>query len=244
MISRTFCASLRTWRAHSVTAAKPARQESPKPACPRGGVHRQGQSSCALQVRRQDLDCRHTTSLQRWLVFPAPATDRRHVGLGPGLVDEHQRLDIERWLILLPPLAPPGDIRSLLFDGVNGFFEAQTLAVHEGPHGLVVDLEPPIRQFISKTLDGKISAPDTLNKPVPPRASNLGLTIAAKLRRRRRSGLRMAVQLPDDRRGAKPKPPRHLVAALTRQHKLHRTLTQFHPVRLRHSCWPPIQFLT
>jgi len=56
------------------------------------------------------------------LAFPAPAPDRRHVGLGPGLIDEHKALDGDIWLELPPRISPSCDVRPVLFGGVNGFF--------------------------------------------------------------------------------------------------------------------------
>jgi len=46
--------------------------------------------------------------------FPAPAAERGHVGLGPDFIDEHQPLDVEPRLMLLPPIAAPGDVTSFL----------------------------------------------------------------------------------------------------------------------------------
>jgi hypothetical protein len=56
------------------------------------------------------------------LAFPAPAADRRHVGLSPSLIDEDQPGRINQGLIFLPPVASSGDVRSLLFACVIGFF--------------------------------------------------------------------------------------------------------------------------
>ena len=51
-----------------------------------------------------------------------PASDRRHVGLGPGLVDEDQPPGIKPTLILLPLRPPPGDLRTILLAGEQAFF--------------------------------------------------------------------------------------------------------------------------
>src|SRR5712692_10900860 len=45
-----------------------------------------------------------------------------HIGLGPGLVDEDQALGVKPALVLLPPDAPPGDVGTVLFAGVQTFF--------------------------------------------------------------------------------------------------------------------------
>jgi hypothetical protein len=45
-----------------------------------------------------------------------------HLGVGPGLVDEHQRLRIEARLAGLPARPVLGDVRPVLLGGVLGFF--------------------------------------------------------------------------------------------------------------------------
>ncbi len=56
------------------------------------------------------------------LTFGCPAPQRGHVGLGPGLIDEHEAGRIRPSLILLPLLPPPGDLRPQLLGGKNAFF--------------------------------------------------------------------------------------------------------------------------
>lgn len=51
-----------------------------------------------------------------------PPPERRHVGLGPGLVNEDQTLGIDPALILFPPHPPSRDVGTILFAGVHGFF--------------------------------------------------------------------------------------------------------------------------
>jgi len=51
-----------------------------------------------------------------------PAVGARHVGLGPGLVDEHQAGRIDAPLIPLPPAPSPRDVRPILLAGEDGFF--------------------------------------------------------------------------------------------------------------------------
>ena len=51
-----------------------------------------------------------------------PATQWRHVGLGPSFVDEDEPSRIKPALILLPLLASPRDHRPELFGGQNAFF--------------------------------------------------------------------------------------------------------------------------
>ena len=51
-----------------------------------------------------------------------PAVAARHVGLGPGLVDEDQARRIKPALILLPLRPPPCDVGPVLLAGVQAFF--------------------------------------------------------------------------------------------------------------------------
>jgi hypothetical protein len=45
-----------------------------------------------------------------------------HVGLGPGLVDEHQALGVKPALIRLPPDPAASDVGAILLTGVQSFF--------------------------------------------------------------------------------------------------------------------------
>ena len=51
-----------------------------------------------------------------------PAAQRRHVGLGPGLVDEDQAARIDQPLARLPLLTPPGDVGTILLPCEQAFF--------------------------------------------------------------------------------------------------------------------------
>ncbi len=46
----------------------------------------------------------------------------RHVGFGPGVIDEDQAGRIKPPLILSPLRPPPGDVRTILFAGLQAFF--------------------------------------------------------------------------------------------------------------------------
>ena len=52
----------------------------------------------------------------------APAAQRRHVGLGPRLVDEHQVPGVKPALVELPAGTAPGNVRALLFACLDGLF--------------------------------------------------------------------------------------------------------------------------
>jgi hypothetical protein len=51
-----------------------------------------------------------------------PASEGRHVRLGPGLVDEDEAGWIDLRLMPLPPGAAARDVRAILLAGEDGFF--------------------------------------------------------------------------------------------------------------------------
>ena len=56
------------------------------------------------------------------LAARAPAPDRRHVRLGPGLIDKDQARCINLSLVALPELPLARHVRTVLLAGVQGFF--------------------------------------------------------------------------------------------------------------------------
>jgi hypothetical protein len=56
------------------------------------------------------------------LAFLTAAVTRRHVGRGPGLVNEHQPARIKALLVFTPGGARVGDVRPLLFGGAQSLF--------------------------------------------------------------------------------------------------------------------------
>ena len=51
-----------------------------------------------------------------------PSSKRRHVGLGPCLIDEDQALGRDLGLVFFPLRAPARDVRAILLAGEHGFF--------------------------------------------------------------------------------------------------------------------------
>jgi len=51
-----------------------------------------------------------------------PSPERLHVGLGPGLVDEDQALNVDLVLAALPLRSPPRHVGTVAFAGHDGFF--------------------------------------------------------------------------------------------------------------------------
>ena len=79
-----------------------------------------------VAAQRGDEGHRLPVAVGRFGVEPlanrCPATQRSHVGLGPGLIDEDQARRIRPALILLPLLAPPSDLGPQLLGGKHAFF--------------------------------------------------------------------------------------------------------------------------
>jgi hypothetical protein len=77
----------------------------------------------------------------------APSPERRHIGLGPGLIDEDEALGIGAALIGAPLLAPALDVFAIRLLGGCGFFMAEPLSVQELPDQAAVDLTGNVRLF-------------------------------------------------------------------------------------------------
>ena len=90
------------------------------------------------------------------LALLRPAAQRRHVGLDPGLIDEHQAIRLQPALERLPsrPLASHGGAR--LLEGEQGFFKAQSLASEEPPDGVAAHRDPFRRQQIPQPVDRQV----------------------------------------------------------------------------------------
>jgi hypothetical protein len=56
------------------------------------------------------------------LAFRPPTAQRRHVGLDPRLVDEHQTLGVDAGLTRLPARPPTRHVRAILLAGEQAFF--------------------------------------------------------------------------------------------------------------------------
>jgi len=56
------------------------------------------------------------------LAAPVPAARARHVGFGPGLVDEDEASGINQGLVFFPTHAASRDVGTVLLGGVQGFF--------------------------------------------------------------------------------------------------------------------------
>ncbi len=56
------------------------------------------------------------------LTLGCPAAQGRHIGLGPGFINENKPPWINPALEFLPLIPPPGDLRAQLFGGQNAFF--------------------------------------------------------------------------------------------------------------------------
>ena len=72
------------------------------------------------QGQRLPVAMRHPAlqSVTAW----CPTPDRRHVGLGPGFIDEDQPSRIEAALVFLPLGPSTRDVRTILLAWQNGFF--------------------------------------------------------------------------------------------------------------------------
>jgi hypothetical protein len=76
-----------------------------------------------------------------------PASERRHVGLGPGLIDEDEAGRIDLRLMALPPSATSCDVRAILLAGDNVFPASGVSASRLGNQGPVASVMCPVHVF-------------------------------------------------------------------------------------------------
>jgi len=98
----------------------------------------------------------------------AAAVGARHIGFGPGLVDEDKPPRIDRRLTRLPPLTPPGDVRPVLFGGAKAFFERHPFVMEKMPKSIVADHQAAVGQFPEQRAQGEIRLlRDPRQNPIP-----------------------------------------------------------------------------
>ena len=114
-----------------------------------------GASACSTHVRNHAVD----RSVQYHRVDPIvaqggdedhrrpPAAGAGHVGLGPGLVDEHQSARVNPVLVSLPSRPLASHVGSILFGGVQALFQGDPIAGEEVADRVIAGLQPPIRQL-------------------------------------------------------------------------------------------------
>jgi len=98
----------------------------------------------------------------------------RHIGLGPGPIDENDAGRIKLALVLLPSCPPPGDVRSMLLAGVQAFFEGDAFALEEEPDRVVAyPARTPAR------LSRFSGRPATLSTPAAGKSRSIAEELAA-----------------------------------------------------------------
>ena len=93
---------------------------------------------------------------RRW-PFGAQPPQRRHVGLDPGLVHEHQPVRIQPAPQRPPPCPLAGHRRAHLLKRVlRFFFEAQALAAQEPPDRVPAHRDAVARQLLLQPVEGQM----------------------------------------------------------------------------------------
>ena len=118
-----------------------------------------------------------------------PSPQRRHIGPGPGLVDEDQPLSFDAILILCPLDSSPRDLGSVAFASRHAFFEAELLGMHEVPHRVAIDLQATTGELGNETTYGEIVVPDPLRQPDCVVSRNRLWLVTAHLARLNAAGL-------------------------------------------------------
>ena len=168
-----------------------------------------------------------------------PAAQGRHVGLHPGLVDEHKLRGRDPALMGLPSRPLSRHVRARLFLGQQRFFEAQALGVNEHPHRPRMRLDPPFRQLRRQAPQRKRPGGDACPQPVGAIARQRAGLVAADLSRGQRAGLALALRPLGNSRRADSQRRRNLPVRLARLLSGQRPLPKVNRIRSRHPCWPP-----
>jgi hypothetical protein len=81
------------------------------------------------------------------LAAPAAAVGRRHIGLGPGFIDENEAFGIDPALIPAPTFAAARNVRPIQLAGVQAFFECDAFLLEEMPHRIEANFDAALGQF-------------------------------------------------------------------------------------------------
>ncbi len=171
-----------------------------------------------------------------------PAVAPGHVGLGPGLVDEHQSRRIDALLMASPAPAMALYVGAILLAcDERLFFERDANAAEEAAHHRRVGSHPRLRQQpVAKRLQSDVgflrSQPfEILTMRLEPRTQ-----VSAHLARRPRTAPFEALH-PLDRRGlAHPKAVRSRTPAHPpTKHRVNHPVAQILRICTGHPCWPP-----
>jgi hypothetical protein len=108
----------------------------------------------------------------------------RHVGFGPGLVDEDKPSRIDRRLPRLPLLTPPGDVRPVLFGGAKAFFERHAFVLQKMPKRVIAHHQAAVGQLPEQSPQREIRLlGDPRQNPIPFARHKIGPTPAHLQRR-------------------------------------------------------------
>ena len=102
---------------------------------------------------------RQTSAIVGLPDHPAPGaspTQRRHVGLAPGLVDKDGVPCVRFGPVILPLLAPASDPGLQRFGRQHALFAAQSPVMEEAPDLEIIDLHTLLCQFSHKIAQGKV----------------------------------------------------------------------------------------
>ena len=141
-------------------------------------------------IMAQGSNQRECAPFSMWHLRPQPLTAKtttmgpRHVGLGPGLIDEDQARRIKPSLVLLPVGAAPRDLWSILLAREQAFFKRKYLTLVKLPQGTVARLDTPVGELGQQPPQREVGLRrEPRMQPLPLRQLNR-LAVAAELARR------------------------------------------------------------
>src|SRR5271157_4481028 len=171
----------------------------------------------------------------------SPASKRRHVGLGPGFINENQALGIDAVLIGAPLLAPALNVFAILFLGGCGFFMAQPLRVQELPDRAAVHLQPANAfKLVDELADGEVLLLAARCEPRRVLPAKRPWLVAPDLGWRGASCFAIPGNPLDSGTDRNSKPRGRLMARHSlRLDRRDNALTQVHRIWLCHPSWPP-----
>ena len=151
-----------------------------------------GEESRCLPMAVRDL-------VDQPLASRRPSMGARHIGLGPGFVDEDQAGRIDPLLILAPLGAAAAYVRAILLARHQRLFLKLILLVDKGPHRPIVHLEAALREPGHQPPQRVIAPLDPLPQPSFVLAPDRTRLVPAHLTRRDAAGFRLPAH-PVDRR--------------------------------------------
>ncbi|MBP2444212.1 hypothetical protein JOH51_001651 [Rhizobium leguminosarum] len=196
---------------------------------------------CIEPVISEGCDKRHRSPMtvrdmgdQAFAPF-APATERRHIRLHPGFVNEHKAIRIDLALMALPPFTLAGQLRPVLLGRQHGFFEAFAFAMEKAADIGWMDFEAAILQSPRQPLRRHMLRPiDHRQDPDAMLAADQRPVDTAHLARLNTAATALALRPLDHARRRDIQSGGNRMTCLALPHTCHRPFSQIHRISTTH----------